>query len=257
MKSFIAAAFCSHFTTAGAQRPEKSPPSAYRLHVSGQSTISYGQRKPVIFDPVIISIRCLAVPHNDLNIQMTTKYLLWRPSLQSGTKDTANTDTSSAAGRPGQPHVATQTDALARYHLLSGKSQGKWCFPVDVHVNSGRYDSVELQLSVMCAINNFTGNVKAGSVLIAHTEICFRSSWEPQSLLLSCYFPSPPLICSASLYWQLYVKRHKWLKTSAAAKEADNKLIFDLEKRKRKTRVQKTTGSLPSVNFYFTLLTLL
>lgn len=73
---FMFLMFFSHFTTASPWTIEQSPPLLYRLTENGQSTISTGQRKPVIFDPVIISITGLAVSHNDLNIQITKERLL-------------------------------------------------------------------------------------------------------------------------------------------------------------------------------------
>lgn len=58
---FISIMFFTHFTTASPSSPEKSTPPLYRLARSGQSTISMGKKKPVIFDPVISSDASLSL----------------------------------------------------------------------------------------------------------------------------------------------------------------------------------------------------
>lgn len=61
----ISLMFCGHFSTGGQLSAEKPPPLPHRLTESSQSAISSDQRKPVIFNPAIISIRCLVVPGDD------------------------------------------------------------------------------------------------------------------------------------------------------------------------------------------------
>lgn len=61
----ISLMFCSHFSTRGPLSAEKPPPLPHRLTESSQSAISSDQRKPVICNPAIISIRCLVVPGDD------------------------------------------------------------------------------------------------------------------------------------------------------------------------------------------------